>query len=48
MISEHHGKGLIWDTKFKGPACIFYDSDIDKYDELINGMKKPLNTSLTD
>ncbi len=43
MIREHHGQGLIWDTNFKGPVCIFYDNDIDKYDELINNLKEQLN-----
>jgi hypothetical protein len=48
MIREHHGHGLIWDTNFKGPVCIFYDNDIDKYDELIAKMKERHDPSLAD
>ncbi len=43
MIREYQGQGLIWDINFKGPVCIFYDSDIDKYEELINSLAEQLN-----
>ena len=43
MIREHHGRGLIWDINYKGPVCIFYDSDIDRYEELINKLKEQAN-----
>lgn len=43
MVRDHLGKGLIWDINFKGPVCIFYDTDIDKYEELIKNLKEQLN-----
>ncbi len=43
FISTYAGKGLIWDINFKGAVCIFYDSDIVKFEELIKDMSNQFN-----